>query len=82
MYPTICHSLLGRARTHGNKVGFRYKKGSKFIGVTFSEQLDFIRRLSVGLMKLGVAPGDSVAVLAHTSIHWGRMDFAVMGCES
>ncbi len=82
VYPTICHSLLGRAKTDGNKVGFRYKKGSKFIDVTFSEQLDFIRRLGVGLMKLGVTPGDSVAVIAHTSIHWARMDMAVMGVKA
>lgn len=41
----------------------------------FSEQ---VRRLSLGLRKLGIRPGDGVGIIAQPSPQWVMMDLAIM----
>jgi len=45
---------------------------------TFSEVLDSVRNLSLGLMALGVEKGDKVSILANTRPEWSYFDFAAL----
>ena len=45
---------------------------------TFSEVLDSVRSLSLGLMALGVEKGDKVSILANTRPEWSYFDFAAL----
>ena len=45
---------------------------------TFSEALDSVRNLSLGLMALGVEKGDKVSILANTRPEWSYFDFAAL----
>jgi len=65
-----------------SKVAFCYKKNGEWKEVTFQEQFASIRRLSIGLMQLGLNKGEKAAVLAQTSLAWGQFDFAILGCAA
>ena len=78
-FPTLGAAFLHRCQTASRKVGFRYKQDGKWIDVTYGEQFDYIRSLSAGMMKAGLKPNDHVAVIANTSLLWGRLEFAAMG---
>jgi long-chain acyl-CoA synthetase len=77
---TIGEAFLRRAKANGDRVGFRYKKNGAWKDVTFAEQLETVRRLSCGLMELGVKKADKVCILAQTSLAWSQFDMAILGC--
>ncbi|QLG60790.1 AMP-dependent synthetase/ligase [Halorarum salinum] len=51
----------------------------EYADLTYAEMHDLVRRLSAGFRDLGVAPGDRVAVFAHTRMEWAQTDFALLG---
>lgn len=77
---TISEAFLLRAQKDPNKVGFRFKKNGEWKELTFQEQFETVRRLSIGLRQQGIKKGDKVSILAQTSLAWGQMDMAIMGC--
>ncbi len=79
---TIAEAFLLRARQDPNKVAFRFKKSGEWKEVTFQEQFTTIRRLSIGLMQLGLQRGEKASILAQTSLAWGQFDLAIMGCAA
>ena len=60
-------------------VAARHKVAGAWKDVTWGEILERTRRLSEGLLGLGLAPGDKVAIFASTRLDWCIGDFAVMG---
>ncbi len=78
-FDTLGEAFLFRCQESPSTVGFRYKKNGEWIDVTFKEQFEYIRRLSIGLRKFGCEKDTRVAMIANTSILWGRMEMAVMG---
>lgn len=78
-FPTLGAAFLHRCQTAPNKVGFRHKVDGKWLEVTFSEQFDYVRSLSAGMMQNGLKPGDHIAIIGNTSLLWGRIEFAAMG---
>jgi long-chain acyl-CoA synthetase len=45
---------------------------------TYTEVLDSVRNLSLGLMALGVEKGDKISILANTRPEWTYFDFAAL----
>lgn len=78
-FQTLGEAFLFRCQESPDTVGFRYKQNGEWVDVTFKEQFEYIRRLSVGLRKFGCEPGMRIAVIANTSILWGRIEMAAMG---
>ena len=77
---TIGEAFLKRCQEDSEKVGFRFKRDSKWVSVTFGEQYEIVKNLSCGLMRLGIQKGDKLCILAHTSIEWNQFDLAILGC--
>jgi long-chain acyl-CoA synthetase len=82
LFPTLGAAFLHRSKHAGDKLGFRHKVDGSWVDVTFREQYDAVRTLSAGLMKNGVSKGDAVAIIAGTSLIWGRMEMALMGASA
>ncbi|HVJ96965.1 MAG TPA: long-chain fatty acid--CoA ligase, partial [Acidimicrobiia bacterium] len=55
-----------------------YRDGDRFVDVTASELLHWIRRLAKGFIACGVQEGDRVALMAHTRIEWLFVDYAIL----
>jgi long-chain acyl-CoA synthetase len=76
---TIADLLPHAVERFGGSPAVRYKEPSGEWGSkTFAEVGDIVRRLSLGLMELGVEKGDKVAILSHTRPEWTYFDFAAL----
>ncbi len=64
-------------RWSGTELGRYYEDGVQ-IGISWDDAADEVRRLGTTLMRLGVSPGDRVAIISETSRHWTRCDMAIL----
>ena len=64
------------AARHGGKPALKHKVGGEWVEVSY-EQLDrTLTELALGLLDLGIEPGDRVAILSHTRPEWTYACFA------
>src|ERR671910_1022909 len=76
---TIADLLPHAVERFGPEPAVRYKEASgEWASKTFAEVGDIVRRLSLGLMELGIEKGDKVAILANTRAEWTYFDFAAL----
>ncbi len=58
----------------------RHKRDGVWVSITAAEAFRQIVRVSQGLGRLGVKPGDRVAILSENRPEWALADFAILGC--
>src|SRR3954453_5227605 len=76
---TIADLLPLAARKHGARRAILYKDDSgEWVSKSFVEVGEIVRSLSLGLIDLGIEPGDKVAILANTRPEWTYFDFAAL----
>jgi len=73
---TLPQLLLERAGRAPQEVALRHKAYGIWQERTWGEVADEVRRAALGLLSLGVAPGDRVAVLAENIPEWLFLEFA------
>ena len=73
---TIADLLPLAAEQHRDKVAVRYKHDGAWHDVTFGEVGTIAEEIALGLIDLGVAPGDRVSILCRTRPEWTYCDFA------
>jgi long-chain acyl-CoA synthetase len=74
---TIADLLPKAAELYGDKVAERYKAGGEWRAVSFREVWEIAREIALGLIDLGIQPGDRVCLLANTRVEWTWADFAI-----
>lgn len=76
---TLADLLPSAAKTHGNSGAFLFRNDDDtWETSTFNQVLAQVENLSLGLIDLGVSPGDRVSILANTRPEWTLFDFAAM----
>jgi long-chain acyl-CoA synthetase len=63
----------------GQKVAAKHKVAGVWQDVTWGQILERVRKVSEGLVALGLKPGDRVCIFADTRLDWCIADFAIMG---
>jgi len=56
----------------------RFKEGGEWKGITHQELARRVQHAAIGLMELGVEPGDRVAILSENRPEWAMADFACL----
>ncbi len=74
---TIADLLSIAAVKHAESVAVRYKDGDAWRDVTFAEVGAAVTEIGNGLIDLGVAAADRVAILCSTRPEWTYCDFAI-----
>src|SRR3954467_6997949 len=70
--------LIGRAaEQYGERVAARHKVDGGWRDVTFAEAAEAAREIGLGLIDLGIQPGERVCLLSTTRIEWTYCDFAI-----
>ncbi len=69
--------LLERVAKHPNQVYFHQPDNRAWRTLTWADVDDQARRIASGLLALGCAPGDRVAMLAKNCAEWFIADFAI-----
>jgi long-chain acyl-CoA synthetase len=58
-------------------VAARYKSGGEWHELTFAQVKDAVDEIALGLVALGIAAGDRVAILADTRLEWTLASYAI-----
>src|SRR5256714_7238574 len=74
---TIADLLPKAAELYGDKVAQKHKVGDEWREVSFRRMWEVAREIALGLIDLGIAPGDRVCLLANTRVEWTWVDFAI-----
>src|SRR4051794_2370442 len=74
---TIADLLPKAAVLFGDRVFQKHKVDGEWREVTFREVWDIAREIGLGLIDLGIQPGDRVCLLANTRVEWTWADFGI-----
>ena len=75
---TLADLLPRAAEMYGDAPAIRYKDGEDWVSRSFSEVVETVRPLALGLVDLGVEKGDKVSILGNTRPEWTYFDFAAL----
>ena len=76
-YRTLIEIVKESFDSYSNLVLFRWREGNDFKELTYSEALEIIKDISVGLIGLGVKRGQHVGLIADVSYQWTICDIAM-----
>src|SRR6185312_2642675 len=62
-------------------VAMRSKRGGRWVDLSYGEVANQVQDLSIGLLELGVRPGDRVAILSENRPEWAIADYACLAAR-
>ena len=74
---TIADLLPRAAQLFGGCTAVRYRDGDGWRDASFARLGAIAQEIGLGLVDLGIAPGDRVCILAKTRPEWSYADFAI-----
>lgn len=66
-------------RNYRNESAMGYRKGDRWEKISTAQFGETVRKLSQGLVSMGLKPGDKVGIVADPSPFWVMMDLAILG---
>ncbi len=75
---TIADLLPMAVERHGAAPAQRHKVGESWVDISYAELGTIVREISLGLVDLGIEPGDKVAILANTRTEWTHACFGIL----
>ena len=76
---TIADLIPSAAARHGERVAVRYKRDGAWHDVSYTQLAEIVDEVGLGLIDLGIQPGERVCILANTRPEWSYAD---MGATS
>src|SRR6185503_4124474 len=74
---TVSGLAASSAAKHGDGTAVRFKRDGDWQELTFAEVGTIVEEIALGLIDLGIEPGDRVSILADTRPEWTFASFAV-----
>jgi long-chain acyl-CoA synthetase len=74
---TIADLMVRAAERFADRVAVRHKVDGDWRDVTFAEIGEVVREIALGLIDLGIEPGERVSLLCNTRPEWTYCDFAI-----
>jgi long-chain acyl-CoA synthetase len=75
---TIADLLPLAVKRYGDKPAQRYKVGDDWVDASYAELGEAVKEVGLGLIDLGLQPGDKVSILAHTRPEWTQACFGIL----
>jgi long-chain acyl-CoA synthetase len=79
---TIADLIPRSAAEHAEDIAVRYKRDGAWHEVTYAELATVVQEIGLGLIDLGVQPGDRLCILANTRPEWSYVDMAAASAGS
>ncbi len=73
---TIADLIARSAAEHGEHVAVRFKRDGEWQDVTFIRLAEIVQEIGLGLIDLGIQPGERLCILANTRPEWSYVDMA------
>jgi long-chain acyl-CoA synthetase len=74
---TIARAAANAADRFGDRLAVRFKRGEGWADHTFAEVSEIVDEIALGLLHLGLEPGDRVSLLANTRAEWTYSSLAI-----
>ncbi len=74
---TIADLIPHAAERYGDRVAVRYKRDGDWHDVSYAELNEIVGEIALGLIDLGIEPGERVCILANTRPEWSYADLAI-----
>src|SRR5262249_61351146 len=74
----LAHMFFQRASDLAGRPRYRYRGRDGWREVSWAQMEARVRDIAAGLIDMGVAPGDRVALLSATRPEWMEIDFAIL----
>jgi long-chain acyl-CoA synthetase len=79
---TLTELYFGALERFGHRpVAVRAKRDGQWYELTYQQLADRVQDLSLGLLELGIAPGDRVAILSENRPEWAIADYACLAAR-
>jgi long-chain acyl-CoA synthetase len=75
---TIADLLPLAVKKYGDKAAQRYKVGDEWVDASYADLGEAVKEVALGLVDLGIQPGDKVSILAHTRPEWTHACFGIL----
>jgi long-chain acyl-CoA synthetase len=75
---TIADLLPLAAKRYGDTPALRHKVGDEWKDISYSEFGDTVKEVALGLIDVGLQPGDKISILAHTRPEWSYACFGIL----
>jgi long-chain acyl-CoA synthetase len=75
---TMADLLPLAAERFGDTVALKHKAGDEWVETTYAQLGDAVRATALGLIDLGLAPGDKVSIISHTRPEWTHANLAIL----
>jgi long-chain acyl-CoA synthetase len=73
---SIADLIPRAAAEHAEHTALRYKRDGVWREVTYAELADVVQEIALGLIGIGIQPGERVCILANTRPEWSYVDLA------
>jgi long-chain acyl-CoA synthetase len=73
---TIADLIPRAAAAHPDQTAVRYKRDGAWHDVTYTELAGTVQEIGLGLIDLGIQPGERLCILANTRPEWSYADMA------
>jgi long-chain acyl-CoA synthetase len=73
---TIADLIPRAAAAHGAKTAIRYKRDGAWQDVSYEQLDEIVQEIGLGLIDLGIEPGDRLCILGNTRPEWSYADMA------
>lgn len=77
-YSSVPDMLRSNAKEFGNKLALKYRRQGIFVTLTYSAYYERALMAARGLIKMGVKPGDRVAILSENRAGWVIADMGIL----
>jgi long-chain acyl-CoA synthetase len=74
---TIADLCARAAELYGDQVAIKHKVDGAWRDITFARVGEIVREIGLGLIDLGLEPGERVSILCNTRPEWTFADFAI-----
>src|SRR4051812_42447130 len=75
---TIADLLPLAVEKYGDAPAQRFKDGDEWRDVSYAQLGEAVREVALGLVDLGIEPGDKVSILANTRPEWTHACFGIL----
>jgi long-chain acyl-CoA synthetase len=75
---TIADLLPLAAEKYGDNAAQRFKVGDEWKDVSYADLGEKVREVALGLIDLGIEPGEKISILAHTRPEWTEACFGIL----
>ena len=76
---TIADLIPLAGEKHADRPAIKHKVGDEWRDVTYAQLAEKVKHVALGLMDLGIQPGDKISILSNTRPEWTYACFGILG---